>query len=60
MKRIKIESCFISRFGRRDADYLAITMEAVRGALANADVDRVRGIYVASYAPAELCRLEKS
>ena len=58
MKRIKIKSCFISRFGRRDADYLTITIEAVRGALASADVDRVRGIYVASYAPAELCRLE--
>ncbi len=33
-------------------------MEIVRGALATADVGRVRDVYVASYAPTELCRIE--
>jgi len=48
----------MSRFGRRRSDYLATTMEAVRAALATADRARVRDIYLASYAPADLCRIE--
>jgi acetyl-CoA acetyltransferase len=58
VKRIKIESCFVSRFGRRNAGYLETVMEAVRGVLATADLTRIRDIYVASYAPSELCQIE--
>jgi acetyl-CoA C-acetyltransferase len=58
VKKINIKSCFISRFGVRDLDYLAITMEAVRPLLTANDEDRVAHVYLASYAAAELCHIE--
>ncbi len=48
----------MSAFGKRDADYVAIAMEAARGALAGVDIARIRRVYIASYAPAELCQIE--
>lgn len=46
----------MTRFGRRpNDDYLAITLEAARALLASADLERIRNIYLASYAPRELC-----
>lgn len=55
MKKINIKSCFVSPFGIRDGDYLSITMEAVRPALDATDISRVTHVYLASYAPVELC-----
>jgi len=55
---IKIKSRFMSAFGRRDTDFVAIAMEAVRGALAGIDVAKIRRVYIASYAPTELCQVE--
>lgn len=45
----------MTSFGRLDRDIATIALEAVRGALRDADLQRVRQIYVASYAPTELC-----
>ena len=47
----------MTSFGRLGRDIASIALEAVRGALRNADLQRVRHVYVASYAPTELCRI---
>jgi acetyl-CoA C-acetyltransferase len=58
MTPIKIKTHFMTRFGRRSSDFIQITMDAVRGALAGVDRDRIRHVYIASYAPAALCQIE--
>lgn len=55
MKKIKIKTAYHTRFGRLQRDYLTITMEAVRAVLSAADVDRITDVFMASYAPQELC-----
>lgn len=55
MKKIKIRSSCLTRVGRLDAGWAGIATEAARGALSGADLSRVRRVYLASYAPAELC-----
>ncbi|UCG52263.1 MAG: thiolase family protein [Candidatus Latescibacterota bacterium] len=57
MKKIKIKSSYLTPFGRLDHDLVSIALEAVRGVLSDVDIKRVRHVYIASYAPAELCRL---
>jgi len=55
VKKVKIKSVYLTRFGRRDDDLVAITLEAVRGAVEGRDIGRISDIYLASYAPGELC-----
>ena len=55
MKKIKIQSSYLTRIGRLDADLVAIAVEAARGVLSETDPKRVTDIYLASYAPSELC-----
>jgi acetyl-CoA acetyltransferase len=57
VKHTRIKSAFVSRFGRRDDTYVSITLEAARAVLGLADVERIHDIYIASYAPRELCGL---
>lgn len=47
----------MTRFGALDHDYLAIAMDAVRGAVAGADLSRIDRIYFSSFAPTELCQI---
>jgi acetyl-CoA acetyltransferase len=53
VERINIKSTFVGRFGRRDDDFRSIVMEAVRAVIP--DPSRVGHIYLAAYAPAQLC-----
>ncbi len=45
----------MTRFGRLDADLVAMAVEAARGVLSETDVGLVSDVYLASYAPSELC-----
>jgi acetyl-CoA C-acetyltransferase len=58
VKTIKIKSSYMTRFGRRADDWTAIAIEAAEGALATTDLSRVKEVYVASYAPIELCAIQ--
>ncbi|MEE9271347.1 MAG: thiolase family protein [Candidatus Krumholzibacteria bacterium] len=55
MKKIKIKSAHLTRIGVLSADYVSITMDAVRPALSGVDIERVAHVYLSAYAPAELC-----
>jgi acetyl-CoA C-acetyltransferase len=57
VNRIKIKSSFLTRVGRRDEDLIALLLEALRGVLSGTDLSRVAALYLASYAPGELCGL---
>lgn len=57
MNRIKIKSSCLTPIGRRDEDLVALVLEALRGALLEADISRITDVYIASYAPTELCGL---
>jgi len=45
----------MTRIGRLDADLVAIAAEAARGVLSDTDLTLVSDIYIASFAPSELC-----
>lgn len=55
VERINIASAFSGRCGRRNDDFVSITMEAIK-AVSSGEMP-VHHIYVASYAPVELCDL---
>jgi acetyl-CoA C-acetyltransferase len=55
VKKIKIKASYLTRVGRLDGDWSAIATEAARNALAGTDLSRVTDVYLASYAPVELC-----
>jgi hypothetical protein len=55
MKKIKLKSCFMTRIGRLDRDYIDIIREAARTTLAETDTGRISDVYFASFAPRELC-----
>lgn len=55
MKKIKIKCSSLTRFGRLEGDWSAIAAEAARGVLARTDLERVKNVYLASFAPVELC-----
>ncbi|UCH84645.1 MAG: hypothetical protein JSW50_02830, partial [Candidatus Latescibacterota bacterium] len=57
MEKIKIKSSYMTSFGRLEGDIGAITLEALRGVLRDTDNRRVRHIFVAAYAPADLCQI---
>ncbi len=59
MKKIKIKSSYLTHVGRLTGDWVAIAMEAVHAALATTDISRVTEVYVASYAPSELCGIDR-
>lgn len=45
----------MTQFGRLDSGLEALALDALQGVMADADPERVERIYLASYAPAELC-----
>jgi acetyl-CoA C-acetyltransferase len=55
VRKIKVKSSSLTRFGRLDADIAAIATDAARGILDGADLSRITDVYIASYAPRELC-----
>lgn len=57
MNRIKIKTSYLTRIGRRSEDLIALFREALDGVLRDTDPARVTDVYVASYAPSELCGL---
>jgi acetyl-CoA C-acetyltransferase len=57
VNRIKIKSSYLTRVGRRGEDLIGLFLEALGGVLRDTDPSRVTDIYVASYAPSELCGL---
>jgi acetyl-CoA C-acetyltransferase len=59
VNRIKIKSSYLTRVGRRGEDLIGLFLEALGGVLRDTDPSRVADIYVASYAPSELCGLTK-
>jgi acetyl-CoA C-acetyltransferase len=58
VEKIKIKSSYMTRIGRLAGDWVAIAMEAANGVLSMTDHSRVADIYVASYAPSELCGID--
>jgi acetyl-CoA acetyltransferase len=59
VNRIKIKSSYLTRVGRRGEDLIGLFLEALGGVLRDTDPARVTDIYVASYAPSELCGLPR-
>jgi acetyl-CoA acetyltransferase len=57
VRKIKIKTSYMTSFGRLDRNLASIALDAVRGVLRDADIQRVRRVYVASYAPTELCQI---
>jgi acetyl-CoA C-acetyltransferase len=57
VKKIKIKSSYMTPFGWLGRDMSSIMLEAVREVLHDTEPKRVRRVYAASYAPAELCRI---
>lgn len=55
MKKIKIKSSHVTPFGRLDGDLVSIMLDAVCPILSATDVGRIGHVYIASYAPSELC-----
>lgn len=48
----------MTRFGKRADDWTTMAVEAIENALARTDISRVKEVYLASYAPAELCGID--
>jgi acetyl-CoA acetyltransferase len=58
VERINIKSVFVGQFGRRrDDDFRSITMEAAQ-AILDPEPSRVGHIYLAAYAPTQLCGID--
>lgn len=57
MEKIKVKSVHITHFGRSSDDFVTVAMAALRPVLTGCDIERVRDVYLAAYAPAELCNI---
>jgi len=55
VRKIKIKTTAMTRFGRSALDYAALMDEAVGAALDGVDVERIGSVYLSSFAPTELC-----
>ncbi|MEJ2721798.1 MAG: hypothetical protein P8181_11770 [bacterium] len=55
MRKIKVKCSYMTAFGRLEPDIVAIALEAARAVLDTADPEELGHVYLASYAPAELC-----
>jgi acetyl-CoA C-acetyltransferase len=55
VQKIKLKSASMTRFGKLDADYFALLIEAVRPVFEQSDPGRIERIYFSSFAPRELC-----
>jgi acetyl-CoA acetyltransferase len=55
VKKIKIKSSFMTRIGRLEPGVEALAVEAFRGVMAGTDPAGIGRIYLASYAPGDLC-----
>jgi len=55
VKEIKIKTAYMTRFGRSEADYLALVEEAASAVLEGGDVERIDRVYLSTFAPTELC-----
>ena len=50
-----MKTAAMTRIGRHELDYAALVAEAVLAALAGVDPGTIRAVYLASFAPVELC-----
>ncbi|HEU4929111.1 MAG TPA: hypothetical protein VFU38_04725, partial [Candidatus Krumholzibacteria bacterium] len=57
MAEIKVKTAAMTRIGRHELDYASLAAEAVVAALAGAEPAMIRAVYLASFAPVELCGL---
>jgi acetyl-CoA C-acetyltransferase len=57
VKKIKIKSSYMTSFGRLERDIGSLALEAVRAALSGVDLTQLRRVYLASYAPTDLCEI---
>ncbi len=48
----------MTNIGRHDRDFLSLLLDAAAGALGEADPARVTSVYLASFAPGELCGID--
>jgi acetyl-CoA C-acetyltransferase len=55
MKKIKLNSAFMTNFGRLDGDYFSILLGAARGIFTAVEPQAVSSVYVSSFAPEALC-----
>jgi acetyl-CoA acetyltransferase len=55
VKKIKIKRAFNTRFGRLDHSFVELMLQAADGVLQGIDIERISDVYVAAYAPAQLC-----
>ena len=52
-----MKTAAMTRIGRHDGDYASLAAEAVADVLAEVDAGPVRAVYLASFAPVELCQI---
>ena len=57
MREIKVKTAAMTRVGRHDADYATLAADAAAQALADVDASAVEAVFLASFAPRELCGL---
>ncbi len=48
----------MTRFGRTEADYLPLLLDAVEAVAREADVEKISRVYFSSFAPTELCGID--
>jgi acetyl-CoA C-acetyltransferase len=52
---IKVKTAAMTRIGRHELDYTSLAAQAVADAMVNVAPDGIRAVYLASFAPVELC-----
>ncbi len=55
MKKIKIKSAYMTRFGRLEEDYVSLALDAARAIFDVCDPRQVSAVYLSSFAPGPLC-----
>ncbi len=55
MSEIKVKTAAMTRVGRHQSDYASLAAEAAMQALDGVDASRIEAVFLASFAPRELC-----
>lgn len=59
MKKIKLNSAIMTDFGKQEADYTGILLDAARAIFSSFDPRKVSSVYLSSFAPEALCGIDK-
>jgi acetyl-CoA C-acetyltransferase len=57
MKKIKIKSVYMSKIGKLAQDFDGLYLDAARRVLVDNDVEKIKTVYISSFAPTELCKI---